>query len=301
MGLRVFKLTSILACGILALAASPALARKVKKRAGLGPVSTVKAIGPTVSTGSTSTATATCPSGKQAAGGGFSAPFDATSSLVVTDSFRSSTRSWTVIGVPEAGSSGAATAYAYCRQTTKTIMDVGGTGVVGNYMFGGGTAQATCPVDSSLIGGGFESTKGVLTGPVQIAIPEASFPTPGAWTVEALNNSTPAQTIVAHAYCVFRILPSLTVRSSNIQAVNARFDTVTAMSPNCLPKKRSNKRKRKRQFLSAGGFNIEGGTGPIVIVATQSMLGPKGTWVAQVSSVLNQPATAWLDSQAICD
>ena len=141
LGLRVFKLTSILACGILALGASPALARKGKKRAGLGPVSTVNATGPTVPTGSMSTAIATCPSGKQAASGGFSAPFGATSNVVVTDSFRSSPRSWTVIGVPEAGTSGAATAYAYCRQTTKTIMDVGGTGVVGNYMFGGGTSE----------------------------------------------------------------------------------------------------------------------------------------------------------------
>src|SRR2546423_3404012 len=88
------------ACLLLILPVAPAAANKKHKKPLLGPVVTATAVGNTASApGSLSTATATCPSGLRAVGGGYSAPFLATSRVAVLDSFRSGAASWTVDGI----------------------------------------------------------------------------------------------------------------------------------------------------------------------------------------------------------
>jgi hypothetical protein len=111
------------------LCAAPALAKKHKKPKGLGPVVTATAVGPTIAAPGISSASASCPSGLQAVGGGFSASFDATNRLVVTESYRSSVNTWHVSAFVGSGS-GAATAYAYCRRNNKVITDATATGTV---------------------------------------------------------------------------------------------------------------------------------------------------------------------------
>ena len=91
------RVALLLGCALLLLPASPALAKKKHKPKKLGPVVTATATGNTVSSlGNVSTATATCPSGKQAVGGGFSVPLTSAKSLFVTSSFRSAPNAWTI-------------------------------------------------------------------------------------------------------------------------------------------------------------------------------------------------------------
>ena len=74
--------------------------------------------------GSESTATAPCPLGTKAVGGGFSvAPPTMDDGLLVDRSMRGPGESWTVRANRLDGS-GAATALAYCRATKKAILDV---------------------------------------------------------------------------------------------------------------------------------------------------------------------------------
>src|SRR3954447_17164141 len=104
----------LLACLILALVPAGAQAKKKHKKPGLGPVVTVTAVGNTATgNGAISTATAFCPPGLQAVGGGYTAPFVTASRLAVLDSFRSAPVSWTVNGITNS-TSGAATSFVYC-------------------------------------------------------------------------------------------------------------------------------------------------------------------------------------------
>src|SRR6266516_7218147 len=112
-----------LACLALLLIPAAVAAMTHSPEPAFGPVKTVKAVGnSTSSSGESSFATASCPSGTKVTGGGFSSPYGPTGKLVVYQSFRSGSDSWTVAAV-NAGGSGAAKAFAYCRKTKKKITD----------------------------------------------------------------------------------------------------------------------------------------------------------------------------------
>jgi hypothetical protein len=255
---------ALLSAVSLVLCAAPALAKKKhKKPTGLGPVVTVTAVGPTIAAPGISPASATCPSGLQAVGGGFSAPFDATNRVVVTESYRSSVNTWQVSAFVGSGS-GAAIAYAYCRRNNKVITDATATGTVPSGSLQSGSAQALCAPGAVALSGGFQITSG--PGPSSIAIPMESIgggPVPGGvppvgnWTVVAQNNGSPAQTITAHVYCTTGLkLPAF--RQDQGSAVVPQLGSLTQTSscpPVPKPKKKSKKKKKKSpQLLSAGAF-----------------------------------------------
>jgi hypothetical protein len=256
---------AILACLGLVLTASPALAKKKhKKPKALGPVVTVTATGPTVSSsGDFSVADATCPAGLQAAGGGFSAPYDgATAALIVTESYRSSPSTWRVRALDGDGV-GAATAYAYCRRNSKVITDVTASATTAAGFGQNAKAQALCPPGVAAISGGFQITSGPGA---TTAVPMESIgggPTPGGippegnWSVLAQNISS-SETITAHVYCMAGIkLPAFQQVQSS--ATVGHLGTLTA-SAGCPPapkaKKKGKKKKKKKpaQLLSAGAF-----------------------------------------------
>src|SRR5262245_12849864 len=119
------------ACLSVAVFAAPAEAKKKHKKKGLGPVVTATATGnPTNSDGQVSTAVASCPSGKQAVGGGYTLPpVTGVNRLFVVSSERSGTQAWTVTALNKDGS-GAVTAYAYCRNSNRAVTDVVGAATV---------------------------------------------------------------------------------------------------------------------------------------------------------------------------
>jgi hypothetical protein len=307
---------AIVACLGLALTATPALAKKKhKKPKVLGPVVTVTATGnTTTSSGQFSVADATCPSGLQAVGGGFSAPFNGeTAAFVVTESYRSSPTTWRVRALDGDGV-GATTAWAYCRRNNRTITDATATAIVPSGQTQSAKAQALCPPGVAAISGGFQITAGPGSA---LAIPMESIgggPTPGGtppvgnWSVAALNASAPSQTITAHAYCMAGIkLPAF--RQDQASALVPHLETLTAAS-SCPAvkkpkKKKKGQKKRKKhpaQLLSAGAFYspFTPGSSSVVPVHTDSHIIGNGFIDTAVNAGSAPSGTMTVQSQAMC-
>jgi hypothetical protein len=312
-GSRAWKLAALTAVALLALAPASALAKKKhKKPKSLGPVVTVTATGSTAtSSGQFSVAEATCPSGLQAVGGGFSAPFNGlTAAFVVTESYRSSPTTWRVRALDGDGV-GAATAWAYCRRNNRTITDATATATVPSGATQNAKAQALCPPGVPAISGGFQIT----TGPGSaLAVPMESIgggPTPGGtppvgnWSAVAFNVSTPSQTITAHAYCMAGIkLPAF--RQDQASSLVPHLGTLTATS-SCpavkKPKKGKKKRKKKpAQLLSAGAFYspFTPGSSSVVPVHTDSRIVGNGFIDTAVNAGSAPSGTMTVQSQAMC-
>jgi hypothetical protein len=301
-------LALLIAGALLLVVPAPALAKKHKKKSGLGPVVTATVTGPVVtSPADSSTATASCPSGLQAVGGGFSAPFTSSVAMVVTESYRSSPGSWSVSGTLVAGS-GAATAYAYCRRNTLRVTDVAASGTLAS---GGGQSQfveAHCAPGAAAISGGFQMTSG--PAPAHLPIPEVSLggPAPagtppiGSWEVVAQNSNTGTQAITAHVYCASRIkVPAF--RQDQGFATVPVFGSLTESSTCPVPPKRkkgTKKRKTPARLLSAGGFYSPFAPGTAVLpVHTDSRIAGNDF----IDTAVNGGAgtgTLTAQSQAIC-
>jgi len=297
---------AIVGCLAVALSATPALAKKKKKKpVKLGPVVTVSAVGNTASAGAESTAVANCPSGKQVIGGGFSAPLNMSVALVVHDSYRSSAQSWTVNARNLSAVSGAATGYAYCRKTTKSqvtdsAQSVGLSGVADTK-----TLSPTCPAGTKLVGGGFQSSVGPNTSDWVIVDQNAPGPGSGAWTVTGVNATASSKTLTAHTYCLAGIrTPTILSQSTSGSAGTIPGLSVTTGS--CPPppkpkkgKKGKKKKKKPAQLLSAGGFNgpIASNSGPVPIWSDSLVASPG--WKATTVN-LSSPGSISITSYGVC-
>jgi hypothetical protein len=294
--------SAIVACLLLAVSVAPAEAKKKKRKPPLGPVVTATATGNTVtSVGQLTAATASCPAGTQALGGGFSAPFTSSAGIAVIDSFRSGPQTWTVSGISQIAGSAAATAFAYCRRSAKQLADVTGTGVVPSGLQMTGSASATCPSGAQLVGGGFQSTRGPT--PAAYAFPATNIGTgPSTWSVIAINNTMGAQTITAHAYCISGIRAAAFL-STTVSPTTAFFGSASATSPACPKPKKPKKGKRKkkpRKLLTAGGFSspFSPQTG-LVPRYTDSHIGVGG-WLATAVNTTGPNAPFSVTSEGVC-
>jgi hypothetical protein len=295
------RATAALACALLALAAAPAEAKKKGKPKGLGPVITATATGPlAVTEGQVSSATAICPKGTRAFGGGFSAPFHAgpDTRIGVFESFRTGVRRWTASAVALTAGDGAVTTYAYCRRSVKAILDVAATAPLASGSGMQATATAVCPAKKRLIGGGFQSTHG--SGTTSVAIPHDNLSlSPGSWTLRGVNNTNGAQTITAHAYCLGGIRRP-TVLNTTMSAPNvAEFGSQAALTGSC-PKPNKKKKKKRRKRLSAGGFSTpQFGVGTAIAVFTESRIEQAG-WLNLARNADSTAGTLTLTSQGLC-
>jgi hypothetical protein len=264
----------------LALSATPALAKKKHKKKGFGPVVTASAAGNTITgAGQISSATANCPAGTKATGGGFSIGSDAASFLTVFKSMMTAGGAgWTASATR---GSGAITAYAYCRRTG-SILDVTATGTLPSGSGQRVIVLAACPAGAYPINGGFEATFGpLLDQTASIVESRADLPIPaGSWRATAQNSAPGAQTITVHAYCLRGIRPPLVVGAINILPA-PHLVSVSATSPSCpkASKPKKGKKKKPRRRLSAGGFTTStSGTSPFPVYK-ESRLGV-GVWTA---------------------
>jgi hypothetical protein len=301
---RAWKLAALTAVVLLALAPASAIAKKKhKKPVRLGPVVTVTATGATASEGSpVTTATATCPGGKQAVGGGFSAPLAAGSAVIVHDSYVSAQGSWTVTGQVADGS-GAVSAYAYCRKVPLPILDVSRS-IPLHFSGDNETVASTCPAGTRLIGGGFQGT--VPAANDAVIAPQVNQATsPDTWTVTGVQNQDGTLTLTSHAYCVAKIAAPLILTQTSTATV-AQFGSLSAATPACpaakKPKKKG-KRKRKRKparVLSAGGFatSVFTGSSPLMIVGESQIA--NGQWSTSAVDAADITAPATITSQGIC-
>jgi hypothetical protein len=257
----VARLLTLIAAAAIAVAPASAVAKKHRKPANLGPVFTIKASGPVVSSpAASSNATATCPAGLQAISGGFTAPFTSSGAMVVTQSYRSAPGSWSVSGTLVSGT-GAATAYAYCRRNTLRVTDVARTGTLPS---GGGQSvrvEADCARKAVAISGGFQMTTGPQ--PAHLPIPEESTGhgpvlTFGAinrnWQVVAQNSDTGEHSITAHAYCATGIeAPAVAPALGTATVPFLGSLTETSVCPSSTESKKG-KKKAPARPLSSGGF-----------------------------------------------
>jgi hypothetical protein len=287
-------------CLLLVLPAAPALAKKKhKKPAKLGPVITATATGSTITSGET-TVTATCPTGKQAVGGGFSVPINTTDVLFVTSSYRSAPDAWTIVALQQRGS-GAATAFAYCRNANKPITDMTATGTVPSGDGTVGDARVGCPAGTQLVSGGVQMHNGATAGDYALPIIDLAINTSPVWLVQAVNNSGGAHTFTVHAYCMAGIAAPRFV-TANSSPVLAKDAIGALTSPSCpapkKPKKGKKKRKKKpAQLLSAGGFGSQVTT-PIEVFSDSRI--DSNVWLNSGPNVTGPTGNIHLTSQAIC-
>lgn len=298
---------SIALCLALAVAAAPASAKKGKRKpARLGPVVTATATGPLAGPMSLeSTAVATCPAGTKVVGGGFSAPFSATSAMLVRESFKSSATSWTVTG-RAVNASGAPTATALCRRIPKaakvSIRTVSQT-VSAAPMFGIGTAEALCPGGTKPIGGGFLTQAG--TDPSDVVVAMRNLATPTGWKVSGLNgDGTDPHAVTAQAYCATRVKklinPATSATPSLSQATRPAVTSPACPAPKGGKKGKKKKRKKAAIRLTGGGWDFGEPTpaGPIP-VATQS--GPAGNaWQVAIGDAVAIDGSLPVSVQAVC-
>jgi hypothetical protein len=289
---------------MVVLPAAPALAKKHKRKAKpLGPVITVTATGNTATPSNPeSSATATCPAGKQAVGGGFTAPLSFASALVVHDSYRSAANAWTVAG-QEANGEGAVTAHVYCRNASRQIL---ATVAAANFSSSGEvkTLTASCPGGTRLISGGFQST--VPPAEDAVVFPEVNQATSATtWTVTGVENQDGAITLSAYAYCMAKIpAPAIVGQTTSGDAPQLAIIPNTTPSCPAPPKPKKGKRKRKkkpRKLLSAGGFSstILTPSGPEMVFG-ESHASPTGGWFASATNAVNRSGSVSVTSQGIC-
>jgi hypothetical protein len=303
-GSRAWKLAALIAAALLALAPASALAKKKhKKVVKLGPVVTVTATGATATDSSpVTTASANCPPGKQAIGGGFSAPVVPGSAVVVHDSYLSALGSWTATGQVADGS-GAVTAYAYCRNSAVALIADITNSTTLHFSGDNQTVTSTCPAGTRLIGGGFQGT--VPAANDAVIAPQVNQATsPSTWTVTGVQNQDGTLTMTAHAYCMTRIAAPLILTQSSSGTV-AQFGLLSAATPACPVAKKAKKGKKKRKrkparLLSAGGFatSLYTGSSPLMVLGQAQIA--NGGWFASAVDATSATGPATITSQAMC-
>jgi hypothetical protein len=299
-------------CVFLVVPTASALAKKPKKKIKkLGPVVEVTVAGNTASTqGQDSVATATCPIGKQAVGGGFVAPLLNNRALIVHSSFRSAPNAWTVAGQVAEGS-GAVTAYAYCRNASAgPITDITASTSLSTT---GETKTLTpsCPGGTRLIGGGFNSTvPSTMDAVVFPQVNQATSPT--TWTVTGVENQDGAITLTAHAYCMARIAAPVFVAGTSAGSggvfVGASGRSAICPAPKKAKKGKKGKKGKKRRkkpprLLSGGGFSanpVNGASGAPIVIFGQSRDTGAGDWLASAVNGSSSAGSFSVTSQGIC-
>jgi hypothetical protein len=236
--------------------------------------------------------------GKQAVGGGYSLPpVSATTRLHAVASLRSSPQTWTVGAINKDGSA-SATAYAYCRNTSRSITDVPSAGTVPSGGGQAGSASSTCPTGTRLIGGGFSIDVG--PGLIGYALPTSSMSTSaGSWSTTAVNATTGAHTLTNHAYCMSGIAAPAILTATLTPTVAEEAGT-SVTSPTCPPRKKKGKKKKKRKpakLLSAGGFGSQSST-PIVIVHENRINAT--TWLDAGTNLTGPSGASSISAQGIC-
>jgi hypothetical protein len=124
---------------------------------------------------------------------------------------------------------------------------------------------------------------------------------PRTWSISDVNNTTGAQTITAHAYCLAGIKPPRVLSAINSPAL-AQGVVGSATSPTCPKAKKGKKTKKKKKpgkILSGGGF-----AGPLLPstpagIATESHTAGRA-WFAAIANVTGPNAPMAITSQAIC-
>jgi hypothetical protein len=190
----------------LLLVPPTALAKGKSAKAKPVTVTTATASGTTTTApNSEVSATAACPKGKVAIGGGYSAPADASSHAPVPfASERVGTTQWRVriYALLAAGASQSVTVEAYCAKLAGSVTQVSAQSTLPGTAGGETQAIASCPVGTQVLAGGFSGT--VAPGPSgTVGVAYATGALGNGWSVRAFRgfNPGPAAPEIVTAYC----------------------------------------------------------------------------------------------------
>jgi hypothetical protein len=282
--------------GLLAIASpvtAGALAKKKAKKPGAVSTrsSTASGTGPSALV----TATATCPKGTKAVGGGFliSPPNPGLGFLgLVYESQKVGQGSWRVsaqnlnVGPPQLLT---VTADAYCRKGVPSTTTVSATISQPATSQTGPPAVAACTGKSKAVAGGFVSTPPIV-GPGATHIMTDSLRTGSkTWLAQALSGPGAPNTVTSHAYCAKGKLPAAVASTS---PPNSTPDAISTATATC---------KGKKKKLLMGGFS-EGNVSSApnsYLLPTESRRLPPNSWRATGYKVGNASGVT-LTSSAYC-
>jgi hypothetical protein len=305
----------------LLLGVATANAKKKHKKPKSPPVTAVSAPRSTSGDNQQATATATCPSGLIAVGGGFQSPpvLDAgapTDLNLVYESRRAGDGAWQVSAVREdEGSPGPdlpVTAIVDCRSTKLAakkpaghkattskkkkkkklrIIEATASAVAAGEDGAQASAPATCPGKTKALGGGFSSA------PTPISLsPGSAFPyiwsnyrtTPTTWFAALSNVGSVTRTLTTYAYCATGLKVAETSAGVPLPASGPTVASAAATSPPCP----------KGKALLGGGFNNTPATPNGAIALLTGSNPANGSWQLGTLNLFNVPGT--ISSYAYC-
>jgi hypothetical protein len=315
----IFRIVVALLLLPLLLGVATADAKKKKKKPKSPPVAVVSASKSTSSDSEQVTATAACPSGLIAVGGGFLNPaaFDMGSPTdlnIVYESRRATDTSWQVSAVREQTGGPdqlPLTAIVDCRTAKLTakkqsrkkadaakkkkarklrITEVSGSATSPPVTGTQATASAACPPGTEALGGGFSSSPTpVLSSPLSYPVFWASFRTsPSSWAASFTNSGTTAHTVTSYAYCATGLKIAETSADVTLAGSAGTASTATAATPPC---------PRGRAQLGGGFNNTPAANGSAIPFLTGSSP-VNASW--QVSAFNFSPVAGTLGSRGYC-
>jgi hypothetical protein len=197
----IWVLAALAAVG-LAITPSASIAKaKKKKKAPVLRVITAAGTATGTTAGSAPSATATCPAGTRAIGGGFSAPASAIGGFVPQQSVRVGTNQWQASGFVLGSGPIVLTVEVYCAKFGGQISEVAANKQVTAASDSAATVAAACPAGTRLAAGGFAAPS--VPTALGFAVVNESSPQGASWNVSAKRGvgASAAADLSARAYC----------------------------------------------------------------------------------------------------
>jgi hypothetical protein len=303
---------------VLTVGAAPADAKKRHKKPRAAPVTVVSASKSTFGDGQQATATATCPAGLIAVGGGADAPpvlasGGATDTNLIYESRRSAENAWQVsalrlghgpdlsfiasvdcrsrrLAVRKRGRKKAAQAKRRKKPRLR-VTESSATSTSAAAPLAQASATARCPAGEQALGGGFSSAPtSPVTDPVVDPFIWADHrSSPGSWTAALTNGSPTAHTLTSYAYCAAGLKVVETRSDAPLPAFGPNLELTTAGAPPCPA----------RKAMLGGGFDnppAAANSGIALMTKFSSLIG--GAW--QVSAFDFNVVAGTLGSRAYC-
>jgi hypothetical protein len=275
----------VLLAGALACAPAATAAGKAKPPKASTVTATAVATGPQA----IASATATCPGGQRAIGGGFRAPSSIDVVGVVYESVKVGQRSWRAsvqlldIGDPSALT---LTTQVNCRarapRTRAAFTTIPTDGVTGI----GPTATARCSPKANAISGGYSMPAPLIDNVATSLVMDSRRSGTGAWATRVATGAAGPSTVTTHVYCAER-RKELLERSATGEPTNVDFgpssSTATCETP---------------RVPFAGGFAQPGSNVESFFVVTESRRVNEG-WLVSALHSGRDPAVS-LSSFAYC-
>lgn len=185
--------------------------------------------------GSTASATASCPAGTKAAGGGFDAPSSPDATGLVYESVKVRQRGWRAsvqLLDPGDPSTLTLTTYVYCRAHLPATRSSGTTVPTNGQLQMGPTASASCPRDEVAIAGGFHMPPPLIPPTVTDLFFDSLRSGTSGWDARVVTGPAGPSSVTSEAYCAKRgPAPVEADGSSDPTGLDSTANTATASCP----------------------------------------------------------------------